>query len=188
MKLSGSHQTYEDNPDSNTVSGQVIFDFLISPTVQFDGGFGVQHIKRSGSPGIPAQSDTTPTGTVNLSYKQETFTATLFGSGVYSGGSGFGEATRQFTAGMTLLDRFARDWSWNLSGSYQVSRSVFSENAVNIHTINGATGFQYQPWTWAALDLTGNLNRQTSSGQFGETSNNYSARLGFTAAYPFNLY
>jgi hypothetical protein len=89
---------------------------------------------------------------------------------------------------MRLSDRFARDWTWNLSGAYQVSRSVFSENAVNIHSINGATGFQYQLWRWATLDLTGNLNRQTSSGQFGETLNSYSAHLGFTAAHPFHLF
>jgi Uncharacterized protein conserved in bacteria (DUF2320). len=188
VQFAGSHQTYEDNPDSNILSGKIIFGYQFSPTVQIEGDFGVQHIRRSEAQGTPAESASTPSGTVNLSYKQETFTATLFGSGVYSGGSGFGETTRQYTAGMTLLDRFARDWSWNLSGAYQVSQSVFSENAVNIHAINGATGFQYRPWRWATLDLTGNLNRQTSSGQLGEALNSYSAHLGFTAAYSMNLY
>jgi hypothetical protein len=130
----------------------------------------------------------TPSGTLNISYKQKSFTATLYGSGVYSGGSGFGDATRQFTAGMRLLEKFARDWSWNLSGSFQVSRSVFETDAVNIHAIHGATGFRYQLWRRATLNLSGNLNRQTSSGQFGETLNNYTAFLGFTAAHPIHLY
>jgi hypothetical protein len=89
---------------------------------------------------------------------------------------------------MTVSDRFARDWTWNLSGAYQSSRSAFDTDAVDIRTINGSTGVQYRPWTWATLDLTGNLNRQTSSGQLGETLNNYSAHLGFTAAHPFNLF
>jgi hypothetical protein len=188
VQFAGSHQKFEDNPDSNTVSGHITFGYQFSPTVTLDGGVGVQHIRRSGSQGIPEESDTTPSGTINLSYKQETFAATLFGSINYTGGSGFGEATRQYTAGMTVMDQFARDWTWNLSGAYQVSQSVFSENAVDIHSINGATGVQYRPWRWATVDLTGNLNRQTSSGQFGETLNNYSAHLGFTAAHSFNIF
>jgi hypothetical protein len=188
VQLAGSHQTYDDNPDSNTLTGHITVVYLFSPAVTFDGGVGVQHIRRSGAQGIPAESATTPSGTLNLSYRQETFTATLFGSSVYSGGSGFGEATRQITAGMTVSDRFARDWTWNLSGAYQSSRSAFDTDAVDIRTINGSTGVQYRPWTWATLDLTGNLNRQTSSGQLGETLNNYSAHLGFTAAHPFNLF
>jgi len=188
VQFAGGHQTYEDTPDSNTLSGEVTFGYQFSPTVRLDGGVGVAHIRRSGTQGTPAESASTPSGRVNLSYRQETFTFALFGSGDYSGGSGYGEATRQYTVGMRLSDRFARDWTWNLSGAYQVSKSVFSENAVNIHAINGTTGIQYLLWRWATLDLTGNLNRQTSSGQFGEDLNSYSALLGFTAAYPINLY
>ena len=108
-------------------------------------------------------------------YTSETFTANVFGSAVYSGGSGYGEATRQWTAGLAFSDQFAREWSWNLSGAYQVSRSVFVTDAVNLTTIYGTAGLSYKPWEWASLDLTGNLNRQTSDGQFGDTLNNYSA-------------
>jgi len=102
--------------------------------------------------------------------------------------SGFGEATRQYTAGVRLTDRFARNWIWNLSGAYQISRSAFDTDAVDIRSINGSTGIQYKPWRWAIVDLTGNLHRQTSSGQFAEDLNNYSAYLGFTAAHPFHLF
>jgi outer membrane protein assembly factor BamA len=188
VSLSGSHNTYEDNPDTNTLSGHITFGYQFSPTVTFNGGVGVQHIRRKGAPGIPEESDTTPSATLNLTYRQETVTATLFGSSVYSGASGFGEATRQHTAGMTLSDQFAKDWTWNLSGAYQVSRSAFETDAVDIRTINGSSGVQYRPWRWATVDLTGNLNRQTSNGQFGETLNNYSAQIGFTAAHPFHLF
>jgi len=188
VRLAGSHHAYEDNPNSNVLSGRITFGYLFSPTVQLDGGFGVSHIRRNVAQGSPSESASTPSGTLNLSYKQKTFTATLFGSGVYSGGSGFGDATRQFTVGMRLLEKFARDWSWNLSGSYQVSRSVFVTDAVNIHAIHGTTGFLYRPWRWAVLHLTGDLNRQESSGQFGETLNNYTAYLGLSAAHSLNLY
>jgi hypothetical protein len=195
MRLSGRHNTYENdpitnevNPDTNTVSGHITFSYQFSPTVTLDGSVGAQHIRRDGAQGIPEESKTAPTGAFDLKYKQETFTATLFGSAGYSGVTGFGEATRQYTAGMRILEKLARDWTWNLSGTYQISRSAFETETVDIRTIHGSTGFQYRPWRWATVDLTGNLNRQTSDGQLGETLNNYSAHLGFTAAYPIRLF
>jgi hypothetical protein len=89
---------------------------------------------------------------------------------------------------VTVSNRFARDWTWNLSGAYQISESAFETDAVDIRTINGSTGVQYRPWRWATVDLTGNLQRQTSDAQFGEDLNNYSVYLGFTAANPFHLF
>jgi len=188
VRLSGSHSTYDDNPDTNTLSVDTLIGYQFSPTVQLEGRVGMQHIRRKSAQGTPEESDTSPTGTLNLSYKQETFTATVFGSSVYSGGSGFGSATQQYTVGMRLSDRFARDWTWNLSGTYQASESAFETNAEDTRTINGSTGVQYRPWKWATVDLTGNLQRQTSDAQFGEDLDNYSAYLGFTAAYPYNLF
>lgn len=188
VRLSGSRNTYDDNPDTNTLSGTILFGYQFSPVVRLDGSVGAQHIRRKEGEGIPEESDTTPAGSINLSYKQETFTVILYGSSAYSGGGGFGEATRQYTAGVTVANRFARDWTWNLSAAYQISESAFETDAVDIRTINGSTGVQYRPWRWATVDLTGNLQRQTSDAQFGEDLNNYSALLGFTAAHPFHLF
>jgi hypothetical protein len=188
VRLAGSRNTYDDNPDTNTLGGFITFGYQFTPTVHLDVSVGVQHIRRKEGEGIPEESDTTPAGTFNLSYRQETFTATLFGSSAYSGGSGSGEATEQYTAGIILSDRFARDWTWNLSGAYQISQSAFETDAVDIHTIYGSTGVQYRPWRWATVNLKGNLSRQTSDAQFGEDLNNYSAYLGFTAAHPFHIF
>ena len=188
VRLSGSRNTYDDNPDTNTLSVNILFGYQFTPTVHFDASVGAQHIRRKEAQGIPEESDTAPAGRLNLSYRQETFTATLFGSSAYSGEGGFGEATRQYTAGATVSNRFARDWTWNLSGAYQISESAFETDAVDIRTINGSTGVQYRPWRWATVDLTGNLQRQTSDAQFGEDLNIYSAYLGFTAAHPFHLF
>ena len=107
---------------------------------------------------------------------------------MYSGGSGFGEATRQWTAGLALNDQFAREWSWSLSGSYQVSKSVFETGAVNINTIYGAAGLRYKPWEWGSLDLTGFAERQTTDGQFGSDLNNYVATLGITIGKPYRVF
>jgi len=107
---------------------------------------------------------------------------------VYSGGSGFGEATRQWTAGFGFNDQFAREWSWSLSGTYQVSRSVFETDAVDITTLYGAAGLRYKPWEWGSLDLTGYVDRQTSDSQFGNDLNNYVATLGITIGKPYRVF
>ena len=186
--VAGNHQTYENNPDSDTLSGGILFGHQFSPVLRLDGAFGMSYIRQNEAPGIPEQRTSAPSGVVNVSYASESFTARVFGSAVYSGGSGFGEATRQYTAGLAFSDRFAREWSWNLSGAYQVSRSAFDTDAIDLTTIYGTAGLSYKPWEWGSLDLTGNLNRQTSDGQFGDTLNSYSALLGISIGKPYKVY
>ena len=186
--VAGNHQTYETTPDSNTLSGGILFGYQFSEAFRVDGAFGMSYIRQSEAPGIPEQRTSAPSGLINFNYVFESFTAHVFGSAVYSGGSGFGEATRLYTAGLAFSGQFAREWSWNLSGAYQVSRSAFETDAIDLTTIYGTAGLSYKPWEWGSLDLTGNLNRQTSDGQFGETLNNYSALLGITIGKPYKIY
>ena len=181
-------QTYENSPDSDTLSGGILFGYQFSPALRIDGVFGMSYIRQSEAPGIPEQRTSDPSGIINGSYTSGTFTASVFGSAVYTGGSGFGEATRQWTAGFVLNDQFSREWFWNLSGTYQVSKSVFTTETVNLTTIYGTAGLSYRPWEWGSLDLTGNLNRQTSDGQFGDALNNYAALLGITISKPYKIY
>jgi hypothetical protein len=170
------------------VSARILFDHRFTATVRLDGSVGAERIRRDAAPGTPEETETAPAGTLTLTYTQETYTLTAYGSSVYSGGSGFGEATRQTTAGMRFTDRFARDWYWNLSGAYQISRGAFDTDTVDIRTINGMTGIQYRPWRWATVDLAANFSRQTSGGAFGEDLDNFSAHLGFTASHPYHLF
>jgi len=186
--VAGNHQTYENAPDADTLSGGILFGYQFSPALRIDGVFGMSYIRQKEAPGIPEQKTTDPSGIINASYTSETFTASVFGSAVYSGGSGYGEATRQWTAGLVLNDQFAREWYWNLSGTYQVSKSVFTADAVNITTIYGAAGLSYKPWEWGSLDLTGYLDRQTTDGQFGGDLNNYVATLGITIGKPYRVF
>jgi hypothetical protein len=148
----------------------------------------MSYIRQSEAPGIPEQRTSAPSGLINFNYVSESFTAHVFGSAVYSGGSGFGQATRLYTAGLAFSDQFAREWYWNLSGAYQVSRSAFATDAVDLTTIYGTAGLSYKPWEWGSLDLTGYLNRQTSDGQFGSDFNTYAATLGFTIGKPYKVY
>ena len=85
-------------------------------------------------------------------------------------------------------NQFTREWSGNLTGAYQVSRSVFETDAVDLATMYGTAGLRYQPWEWGSVDLTGTLNRQRSNGQVGETLNNHSVLLGVTIGKPYNIF
>jgi len=184
----GNHQTYQDAPDADTLSGGILFGYQFTPVLRINGAFGWSYLRQGESPGIPEQRESSPSGLFNASYTSETFTASVFGSAVYSGGSGYGQATRQWTAGLAFNDQFAREWSWNLSGSYQVSKSVFVTDAVNISTIYGAAGLRYRPWEWGSLDLIGYADRQTSDSQFGSDLNNFVATLGITIGKPYKVF
>ena len=186
--VAGNHQTHETEPDADTVSGGILFGYQFSPVLRLDGVLGMSYIRQNEAPGTPEQRTSSPSGIFNITYTRETFTARAFGSYVYSGLSGYGEATREKTTGLVFADQFTREWSGNLSGTYQVSQSVFSSNVVDLVTIWGTAGLSYRAWEWASLDLTGNLNRQTSNGQFGDTLDNYSALLGVTIGKPYKIY
>ena len=184
----GEHQTYENNPDSDTLSAGVLFGHQLSPAFRIEGVLGVSNIRQKEAPGIPSQKKTSPSGDLNVTYARETFTARLFGSYAYSGGSGFGEATRQLTTGLEFTNQFTREWSGNLSGAYQISRSAFATDTVDLSTIYGTAGLRYRILEWATADLTGNFSRQRSNGLVGETNNNQSALLGITIGKPYKIY
>ena len=186
--VAGNHQTHDNSPDSNTLSGGILLGYQFSPLLRLDGIFGMSYIRQSEAPGSPEQRTSSPSGLFNITYTRETFTARAFGSYVYSGGSGYGEATRQKTTGLVFTKQFSREWSGNLSGTYQASQSVFSSDTIDIVTINGNAGLSYKVLEWASLDLTGNLNRQTSDGEFGEALDNYTALLGITIGKPYKIF
>jgi len=187
--VAGNHQTYENSPDADTLSGGILFGYQFSPVLRLDGAFGWSYIRQSEAPGIPEQTSSDPSGLLNASYTSDTLTASVYGSAVYSSsGSGFGQATRQWTAGLAFTGQFTREWRWNLSGAYQVSKSVFETDAVNLTTIYGTAGLSYQAWEWASLDLTGSMDRQTSDGQFGSGLDNYVATLGITIGKPYKVF
>jgi Putative beta-barrel porin 2 len=186
--VAGNQYMYENNPDSETLSGGILFEYQFSPVFRINGAFGWSYIRQDEGQGVPEQRESAPSGLFNASYTSETFTASVFGSAVYSGGSGYGEATRQWTAGFALNDQFAREWSWSLRGTYQASSSAFETDAVDITTIYGSAGLRYKPWEWGSLDLTGFAERQTTDGQFGNDLNNYVATLGITIGKPYRVF
>ena len=186
--VAGNHQTYENAPDSDTLSGGILFGYQFSTALRLDGTVGMSYIRQNEAPGIPEQRTSSPSGLFNASYTSETFTANVFGSAVYSGGSGYGEATRQWTAGLAVQRPVRQEWSWNLSGSYQVSRSVFATDAIDLKTIYGTAGLRYQ-----ALGVgQPGPHRQPEPAEVQrpvrDTLNNYSALLGISIGKPYKIF
>jgi hypothetical protein len=186
--VAANHQTYEDAPDSDTLSGGLLFGYRFSEAFRLDGAFGMSYIRQSEAPGIPEEKESAPSGLLNIYYAFETVTLRVYGSAVYGGGSGFGEATRQWTAGLSLSGQLARSWSWGLTGAYQIERSVFVTDAVDINTTFGSGSLYYQAWNWARLNLTGTFDLQSSDGQSGNDLNSYAVTLGITIFRPYQVF
>jgi len=186
--VSGSHQTYENNPNSDILSAGILLDHQFSPELRVNGAVGMSRVRVDSALGIPEQEYSNPAGYVRLSYTSGTFTANIFGSAGYGELSGFGKPTYQWTAGLWISDQFAKAWSWDLSGNYQVSREDVGADLGDVRTTYGTAGLRYQPWAWAGLDLTGNINRQTTSGQLWNPVDTYSVILGFTIGKPYNIF
>ena len=188
VNVSGAHDTFENNPSSDTMSAGLIFGYQINPVSRIDGEVGMSYARQAEALGIPKQDTSGPSGRINASFAAESFTANVFASSNYSGGSGFGGITRQRTVGLAITGQVDREWSWNIGGSYQSTSSSFVTSAVKLNTTYGNAGLRYQLLEWASMDLLGTLNRQTSSGQFGSALNNYSAILGITLGKSYNIY
>ena len=185
---SWGHQSFSESPDAETYAGGLTYTYLISEAFKVDMAVGVAYVRQESVPGRYAEKDTTPSGGLNISYTDKSTTASFFGSYVYSGSSGYGEVTRQATVGLTVTEQFTREWTWHLSGVYQNSTSVFTEDAVDIKTTYVTAGLRYQVLEWVSLDLTGNYDHQESKGQTGSTMDNFSALLGVTVSRPYNLF
>jgi hypothetical protein len=183
-----SRQTYDNNPDSNIRSVGILLDHQFSPEVRLNGIFGVSEVRVDSAPGIPAQSATSPSGLVNVSYTSGTFTANVYGSALYGGLGGYGQPTRQWTCGLVVNEQFASQWSWNLGGTYQVTQNVFGANVQDDTSTFGTAGLRYQPWVWGTLDLTGNINHLATGGQLGIPYTTYTGILGFTISKPYNIF
>ncbi|MBE0568188.1 MAG: MtrB/PioB family outer membrane beta-barrel protein [Deltaproteobacteria bacterium] len=185
---SATHHEYEDNESTNSYYAGIQFGYQFTPVLRFDGNVGGSQIRLEDSGGGEERKDTSPSGSFGLSYVTPDSVARFFGSAVYTGSSGYGEATRQWTVGLAFTNRLTIEWSWTFNGAYQKSESVFTEESVDIDSIYGRAGLQYRPLEWVMVDGYISLDRQESDGLFGHTINSYSAVLGLTIGKAVNIY
>ena len=186
---STAYNTFEDGRDSRTFAGGLTGTYLFSPALTMNARAGVSRTKETDpAAGLPDRTTAGPSGSLSLSYAGQNARASLTGSISQSGGGSFGLTTRRESVGVSLSGRFAPKWTADLSGNFQVNRSLDAAVSQDLTSATGTAGVGYQPATWATLHLSGTAFRQWSNGTVGADLMRYSAFLGVTLGYTYNIY
>jgi hypothetical protein len=183
-----SYNTFEDGTDSQVFAGGLTGSYLFSPSVTMDARAGASRTEEHDLAGLPDRTTWSPTGYLSLTYADNTFRATLSGAYDVTGGGSFGSTTRRQTAIISLTDQFASRWWADLTGSYQVSRSLDDTESEDLNSASGSAGIRYRPRDNVTLRLSGNAFRQWSDGTVGSDLTRYSAVLGITLGHTYNIY
>jgi len=188
LVASATHNTYEFNESSDSYYLGVQFGYQFTPMFRLDASVGASQIREEDDATGVERKDTTPAGSFGLSYRTEQTSARFYGSAVYTGASGFGDPSEQYTVGLALEYLLSREWAWQGAAYYQKNDSVFEEDVVNYDTINARIGISYRPMDWLSIDGRISAEWQESGSQAGDTIEIYSAVLGFTIGKSFNIY
>lgn len=183
-----AYNTFENGRDSRTYSGGLTGTYLFSPAVTMSARAGASRATETGQAGLPDRTTWSPAVSLSLAYAVMDFRAALTGSIDQAGGGSLGQTTRRETVGVSFSDRFATRWTANLSGSYQLNRSLDPAVSGDLTSAYGIAGIEYQPATWATLHLSGTAFRQWADGTLGTDLARYSAFVGFTLSKTYNVY
>ncbi len=188
LVASMTHNTYEFNESSDSYFLGVQFGYQFTPVFRLDASVGASQIREDDAATGEERKDTTPAGSLELSYRTERTTARFYGSTVYTGSSGYGDPSIQYTAGISLDQLLKREWTCQASAYYQKNDAVFDETARNYDTINARVGVSYRPLDWLSIDGRITAEWQEASGSSGDTIEIYSAVLGFTLGKSVFIY
>jgi len=188
LYINTAYNTFENDTSSRTYSGGLTGSYAFSPAVLLNARMGASLAKENGATGLQDNTTWSPAGLLSLAYADNTFRATLAASMDQVGGGSFGRTTRRMTGLFTLTDQFASRWWADLAGSYQVNKSLDEEVSENLSSANGTVGIRYLPRDWVSLNLSGTAFRQWSRGTVGSDLVRYSAFLGLTLGYTYNIY
>ncbi len=155
---SASRNTFENDTDSRTYNLGLSMNYLFSEHFTLDARAGANYLKETIATG--EETTTSPSGQLSLTYNSRDFKTALLGSYELAGGGSFGVTTHRGTIQLSLADRFAQRWWWDLSGSYQINRSLDTPRTEDVSTWYGNAGLRYQAAEWASFRLAGSLVRQ----------------------------
>jgi hypothetical protein len=186
--FSTAYNTFENGRDSRTIGGGLTGTYLFSPALTMSARAGTSRTKETDIAGLPDRTTTSPSGSLSLSYAGQSARASLTGLIAQSGGGSFGLTTRRKSLGLFISDRFAPEWTADLSGNYQENRSLDDAASQDLTSATGTVGVGYHPATWVTLRFSSTAFRQWSNGTVGTDLTRYSAFLGFTLGTTYNIY
>jgi hypothetical protein len=186
--FSTSYNTFENGTDSRVYAGGLTGGYKFSPTFTVDARAGVSYMKETFTSGVPENTNTSPYGALTLAYSERDFRVALSGTIEQAGGGNLGVTTRRETVSLSVTDQFALRWWADLTGTWQVNRSLESNASGDLTSEAGTAGVRYQPLEWMNVHLSGSGFRQSGNGTLGSDLTRYSAFLGVTLGKTFNIY
>jgi len=185
--VSASNNRFENGRDSRSYAGGLIAGYRFSPGAIATARAGASRTGET-SPGDPENVDWSPYGVLSIAYSTSGFDAILTGSVQQSGGGSFGATTELQSISLSVTRQFTARWRGNLSGVFQKSKSIDPLVSEDLESVTGTAGVRYQPWSWASIHLSGTTYQQWSYGLTGTDLTRFSALLGVTLGYNFNLF
>jgi hypothetical protein len=105
-----------------------------------------------------------------------------------AGGGNLGVTTRRETVSLSVSDQFAMRWWVDLTGTYQVNRSLEPNASGDLTSAIGTALVRHKPLEWMEVHLSGSGLRQSGNGTLGSDLTRYSAFLGVTLGKTYNIY
>ena len=183
-----SYNTFENGTDSRVLAGGLTGTYRFSPAFTVDARAGATRMKETSTSGVPEFTKTSPYGALSLVYLDNNFRAALSGITEQAGGGNLGVTTRRDTVSLSVSDQFATRWWADLTGTYQVNRSLEPDVSGDLTSAMGTAGVRYQLLEWMDVHLSGSGFRQSGDGILGGDLKRYSAFLGVTLGKTYNVY
>lgn len=186
--FSTSYNTFENGTDSRVYAGGLTWNYRFSPAFTADARAGATYMKETYTSGVPENTNTSPYGALTLAYTERDFRVALSGTIEQAGGGNLGVTTRRETVSITVSDQFALRWWADLTGTWQVNRSLGSNASGDLTSVAGTAGIRYQPLEWMNVHLSASGFKQSGDSSLGSDLTRYSAFLGVSLTKTYNIY
>ncbi len=183
-----AYNTFANGRDSRTYSAGLTGTYQFSRTVSLNARAGVSRTQESDPTGLLERTTWSPAGSLSFTYVDNDFRVILYSSFEQAGGGGFGLTTRRTSVNLSVSDQIADRWWADLSGGYQINRSLDAAASEDLTSATGTAGIRYQVLEWANLRLSGTAFSQWNDGTIGTDLVRYSAFLGVSVGRTYNIY